>query len=36
MIGLAVTRLVLKLPAIADASIDELAASIGTDARAVT
>jgi AcrR family transcriptional regulator len=29
MIGLAITRLVLKLPAIADASIDELAASIG-------
>lgn len=29
MIGLAVTRLVLRLPAIADASIDELAASIG-------
>jgi AcrR family transcriptional regulator len=29
MVGLAVTRLVLKLPAIADAEIDELAASIG-------
>jgi AcrR family transcriptional regulator len=29
MIGLAMARLVLKLPAIADASIDELAAAIG-------
>jgi AcrR family transcriptional regulator len=29
MIGLAMARLVLKLPAVADASIDELAASIG-------
>jgi len=29
MIGLAVTRLVLKLPAVAQASVDELAAAIG-------
>jgi AcrR family transcriptional regulator len=29
MMGLAMTRLILKLPAIADASIDEIAASIG-------